>query len=158
MNKSWNYLFLIGMAHSDEEKLKLYKDGLDNEARLHWTRNNYFLITSSILLVVLGLFSDERLQAVLGILGITLNLVWLTIQHRSSKYIGYWKKEISKLQGDNTFNIYPKGLTRIEMRKLGYILPLPFILIWAVVLILAAHPDFSINTEIISAIQNATGN
>ena len=143
------------MAHSDEEKIKIYKEGLDNEARLHWTRNNYFLITSSILLVVLGLFSDERLQAVLGILGITLNLVWLTIQHRSSKYIVYWKENISELQED-TFDIFPKGFTRIEMRKLGYILPLPFILIWAVVLVLAAHPDLSIDTEIITAFQNAT--
>lgn len=143
------------MAHTDEAKLKLYKEGLDNEATLHWTRNNYFLITSSILLVVLGLFSDERLQAVLGILGITLNLVWLTIQHRSSKYIGYWKEKISELQGD-TFDIFPKGLTRIEMRKLGYILPLPFILIWVVVLILAAHPDLSIDTEIITALQNTS--
>ncbi len=144
------------MAHTDEEKLKLYKDGLDKEASLHWTRNNYFLITSSILLIVLGLFSDERLQAVLGILGVTLNSVWLIIQHRSSKYIGYWKKMISELQGDDTFDIYPKGLTRIEMRKLGYILPLPFILIWTVVLILAIHPDLAINTEIISTLQDAT--
>lgn len=140
---------------SNDDKLKLYKEGLENEAGLHWTRNNYFLLTSSILLVVLGLFSNETIQAFLGILGITLNSVWLVIQHRSSKYIGYWKDKIATLSGDS-FSIYPKGLTKIEMRKLGYILPVPFIIIWVVVMIIAIHPDLTIVEDVLPIIENVT--
>ena len=143
------------MNLSDSEKLKLYKEGLENEAGLHWTRNNYFLLTSSILLVVLGLFSDETIQAVLAILGITFNSVWLLIQHRSSKYIGYWKEQIAALSGDS-FSIYPKGITKIEMRKLGYILPLPFIMIWVVVMVIAFHPDLTITKDVLPIIETMT--
>lgn len=140
---------------SNDEKLKLYKEGLENEAGLHWTRNNYFLLTSSILLVVLGLFTDETIQTFLGVLGVTLNSVWLIIQHRSSKYIGYWKDQI-KLLSQDKFTIYPEGLTKIEMRKLGYILPVPFIIIWVVVMIIAIHPELTIVKDVLPIIENAT--
>jgi hypothetical protein len=140
---------------TDDEKLRLYKTGMENETTLHWTRNNYFLLTSSILLVVLGLFSDEIMHGFLGVLGLTLNIVWLLIQHRSSKYIGYWKKQISSLS-ESSFSIYPTGITKIEMRKLAYILPLPFIMVWAVVLFIAIHPDLSIANHL-PVIENMTG-
>ena len=145
------------MVLSDSEKIKMYKEGLENETGLHWRRNNYFLLTSSILLIVLGLFTNETIQVFLGILGITLNSVWLLIQHRSSRYIGYWKQQIFDLTSGDSFDIYPKGITRIEMRKLGYILPLPFLLIWLVVICLAILPDLSIANDVMPAITNMTG-
>lgn len=142
---------------SDSEKIKMYKDGLENETQLHWKRNSYFLVSSSILLVVLGLLEVGILQFFLGVLGIILNVVWLVIQDRSSRYIGYWKKQISELRESmSDFDIYPKGLPGVQMRYLGYILPLPFIAIWVVVAILAIHPDYNISEGISSVISNNT--
>ncbi len=140
-----------------KEQLKMYKDAMLNETQLHWKRNSYFLLSSSILLIVLGLLKDEFFHLFLGILGVTLNIVWFIIQHRSSKYIGYWKGEIERLskQIDN-FDIFPKGITRIQMRHLGYVLPCPFILIWMAVIVVAAHPDYSIVDSVSSLMSNST--
>lgn len=140
-----------------KEQLQMYRDAMKNEIQLHWKRNSYFLLSSSILLIVLGLLKDEFFHLILGILGVTLNIVWLFIQHRSSKYIGHWKDEIARLTKEvKDFNIYPKGITRIEMRHLGYVLPCPFILIWVAVIIIAAHPDYSIVDSVTSLMPNTT--
>ena len=142
---------------SDSEKIQMYKAGLENETQLHWQRNSYFLVSSSILLVVLGLVKNENFHLFLGGLGVTLNLVWLAIQHRSSKYIGYWKTEISKLREEmKNFDIYPKSVGGIQMRYLGYILPLPFIAIWLAVIVIAVHPDYSIITSADSLLSDLT--
>jgi len=143
---------------SDKEKIKMYKDGLENETQLHWKRNSYFLVSSSILLVVLGLVKNENFHVVLGVLGVILNVVWLLIQDRSSRYVGYWKKEISKLRENiDDFDIYPKKLKGVQMRHLGYILPLPFILIWLAVICIALHPDYSLIETVQSVLPNTTG-
>ncbi len=130
---------------SNSEKIKMYQSGMENETQLHWQRNSYFLVSSSILLVVLGLVKDEYFHLFLGGLGATLNIVWFLIQHRSSKYIGYWKTQISTLREKmENFDIYPKNIGGIQMRYLGYILPLPFIAIWVAVIVISLHPDYSI--------------
>ncbi len=135
----------------EEEKIKRLLDRFESEIQLHWKRNSHFLLSSSILLVVLGLLNDENIHLVLGILGLTMNIVWLLVQHRSSKYIGYYKTEISKLDDI----IFPQ-LPGSQMRFLGYVLPLPFILIWAVVIGIAIHPDYSLAEGISSVLANST--
>ena len=140
---------------SDKEKLQMYKDGLENETQLHWKRNHYFLVSSSILLVVLGLLRDETFHLYLGILGVVMNGVWFAIQDRSSRYIGYWKKKISELEEKiDTFSIYPKDLGGIQMRYLGYILPIPFFLIWLVVIWISLDPNYNILEDIPSLLSN----
>ena len=134
--------------HSDS-KINRYLDRFESEIQLHWKRNSHFLLSSSILLVVLGLIKDENIHLVLGILGVTLNTVWLFVQHRSSKYIGHYKGIISDLDD----KIFPK-LSGFQLRFLGYLLPSPFILIWAVVIGIALHPDYSIANSIDSLTEN----
>lgn len=146
------------MSISDPEKIKLYKEGMENETQLHWKRNSYFLVSSSILLVVLGLVKNENFHMVLGGLGVIINVVWLLIQDRSSRYIGYWKKELTELRKTvKDFDIYPKNLKGVQMRYLGYILPLPFILIWLTVIGIALHPDYTLIESVQSAITNSSG-
>lgn len=131
-----------------DSEIKRFLDRFENEIQLHWKRNSHFLLSSSILLVVLGLLRDENIHLVLGILGVTMNSVWLLVQHRSSQYVGYYKSEISKLDA----KIFPQ-LPGRQMRFLGYVLPIPFILIWVVVIGIALHPDYSV-TEGISMLSN----
>ena len=143
---------------SDKEKIKMYKDGLENETQLHWKRNSYFLVSSSILLVVLGLVKNESFHVVLGGLGIVINVVWLFIQDRSSRYVGYWKKEISNLRKNtDDFDIYPKDLKGVQMRHLAYVLPIPFILIWLAVVCIGLHPDHSLIESVQTVLSNSTG-
>lgn len=135
----------------------MYKDGLENETKLHWQRNSYFLVSSSILLVVLGLSKEEYFRIALGVLGITINVIWFIIQDRSSRYVGYWKKEISKLKDAiKDFDIYPKNLGGIQMRYLGYFLPLPFIIVWIVVIIMAFYPDNGATNNLPNILSNLT--
>lgn len=131
---------------TDSEKIKLYKEGLENETQLHWKRNHFFLISSSILLVVLGLLKDETFQLLLGIMGTSVNCIWFGIQDRSSRYIGYWKKKIQGLDAKTSeFSIYPKKLGGIQMRYLAYSLPIPFIFIWLVVIWISLDPNLTLS-------------
>ena len=136
----------MSQSPSDKDKIEIYKKGLENETQLHWTRNNYFLLSSSILLIVLGLLKDETFQFFLGILGVTLNVIWFAVQDRSSRYIGYWKSQISTLEKEiKEFSIYPKNIGGIQMRYLGYVLPIPFILIWIVVIWISLDPNIALS-------------
>jgi hypothetical protein len=68
----------------------------------------------------------------ISLLGTFLGVIWFLIQHRSSKYILYYKSEARKLaKTTNNIEVYPEKLGRsIEMRKLVYFLPLSFLVIW----------------------------
>ena len=121
----------------DLSRLKLFTERQDAEAKLHWSRNSYFLVVNSILVLAFGqkpvedLFTLAIFQALISILGVALSLIWLLIQHRSSKYILYYKTEARKLAKlTNTPEVYPEKLGGIEMRKLAYILPVVFSIIW----------------------------
>ncbi len=129
----------------DIEKVRLFAKMQQSEAKLHWRRNSYFLLVSSILLVALSQFKIEFLPFFIGILGLVLNIVWFFIQYRSSQYIKYWKTQAQKLATPSMPNIYPE-LGGVEIRKLAYILPATFIMIWIVVIILAVTGKFLIKS------------
>ena len=117
------------------EERKLFIDTQQSEANLHWSRNNYFLMCSSILLLALSQFKTQLYQLLVAILGFVLNSAWLAIQDRSSNYIQYYKtKEQELAKAGNVSSIYPK-IHGIEMRIVVYILPVIFILIWFIILI-----------------------
>lgn len=127
----------------DITKLKMFTERQDAEARLHWSRNSYFLVVISILFVAYGQKPVEdavqlaSFQILIAILGVMLSSIWILIQHRSSKYVLYYKTEARKyavLTG--TPDVYPPKLGGIEMRKLAYFLPLAFLVIWATLIIL----------------------
>lgn len=126
----------------DLEKLKLFRERQDAEATLHWNRNSYFLVVIGILFVAYGQKPVEGVQLVqfqilIALLGATLSLVWLLIQHRSSKYVLYYKTQ-ARVYAEKTHtpDVYPKDLGGIEMRKLAYVLPLAFLAIWVTFIVL----------------------
>jgi hypothetical protein len=126
----------------DLEKLKLFRARQDAEATLHWSRNSYFLVVISILFVAYGQKPVEGVQLVqfqmlIAALGATLSFVWLLIQHRSSKYVLYYKTQ-ARVYAEKTAtpDVYPKDLGGIEMRKLAYVLPLAFFAIWVTFIVL----------------------
>jgi hypothetical protein len=120
------------------EGLKIVTDLQQSEADLNWKRNNIFLICSSILLVALSQFNLAILRFLIAALGFALNFAWLLIQYRSSKYILHWKGLAQTLreQDRNMPDIYPKNLPGIEVRKIALCLPLPFMIIWAIIMII----------------------
>ena len=119
------------------EKLKIIASMQQSEANIHWKRNNNFLICSSILLIALSQFHQRFYQLTIAGLGFTLNIAWLLIQYRSSKYILHWKTESGKLraQVDDLPDIFPPKLKGIEMRKVALILPIAFMVIWALIFV-----------------------
>ena len=119
------------------EKLRVITGMQQSEASIHWTRNNIFLVCSSILLLALSQYNQRLFQLAIAGLGFILNLTWLLIQYRSSKYILYWKTESRKLKTpvNDIPDIFPKELKGIEMRKIAFILPIAFMAIWALIFI-----------------------
>ena len=120
---------------TDENKASLNHDKLINmqqsEARLHWQRNNIFLILSGMLLLALSQFENIIIQLVISILGLALNFGWLLIQQRSSSYINVWKNEAKLLEERfNIAKIFSGKIKGIQMRRIAYILPLIFITLW----------------------------
>jgi hypothetical protein len=120
----------------DLESLKLISQMQQSEASIHWSRNNIFLVCSSILLLALSQFKQVELRILVSVLGIVLNFAWLLIQYRSSKYILHWKIEYRRLQAQsaNIPDVFPQQLRGIEMRKIAFILPIAFMVIWALFL------------------------
>jgi hypothetical protein len=114
------------------EKLKVITGMQQSEASIHWARNNIFLICSSILLLAFSQFHQELFQISIAALGFVINLAWLLIQYRSSKYIHHWKSEARRIMAD----IYPPDLKGIEMRKVAFIFPIAFMTIWLAILII----------------------
>ena len=122
----------------DLEKLKIFMQLQQNEINYHWSRNNYFLLMSSILLVALAQLKGRSLELFVGIVGLSLNSVWLLIQFNSNRYIKYWNammNEFGKKAGLPPF-YSSKGL-RIPVRAIVLILPLPFLALWIFVIILS---------------------
>jgi len=119
-----------------EQWIKLLNERQHNEADLHWKRNGFFLLSSSILLIALGQFHIPAIGLAFAILGLMLNSVWLLIQYRSSEYIKWYKAKVKELEKGLTSppEIYPDNLGGIQMRKLAMLLPLPFLMIWGWVL------------------------
>lgn len=127
----------MSQESKDLEKLKLFTKRQDAEARLHWKRNSYFLVVVSILILAFTQKPVENpaqlaaFRALTSILGAALSFIWLLIQHRSSKYVLYYKSEARRLAKlTNTPDVYPEKLGGIEMRKLAYFLPVAFLIIW----------------------------
>jgi len=131
----------------DLNKLKLFTERQDAEARLHWNRNSYFLVVMSILILAFGqkpvenLFQLELFRTLIASLGIALSVVWLLIQYRSSQYVLYYKNNARRLAKlTNTPDVYPEELGGIEIRKLAYVLPIVFLLIWLAFLAISLFP------------------
>jgi len=130
----------------DLSKLKLFIDRQDSEATLHWSRNSYFLVVMSILILAFGQkpvensFQLALFRTLIAILGATLSIIWLLIQYRSSQYILYYKTEVRRLAKlTNTTDVYPKELRGFEIRKLTYALPVVFLLVWFVFIVTASN-------------------
>ena len=119
--------------HFDIEKLRFHMDRQQSEATLHWARNNIFLICSSILLIAFSQFQQKPLQLAIAVLGFVINLAWLLIQYRSSKYTKYHKAEAEKIMP----GAYPK-LPGCEMRQVAFVFPIAFMAIWIAILIISA--------------------
>lgn len=134
------------MSKSQTEKEALLNhDKLINmqqsEARLHWQRNNVFLVVSSILLLALSQFENLLIQIIISIFGLLLNIGWLLIQQRSSSYIKVWKDQAESLEDEfKIAKIFPGEVKGIEMRRIAYLLPLIFITLWITLIIIFLLP------------------
>ena len=122
------------MTETDDDKSKKLSEMQQKEATLHWTRNGFFLLSSSIMLLALSQFEGDNLMIVFGFIGVMLNIIWLMIQYRSSEYIKNWKKQVKDIEKDKEIDTYSEDVGGYEMRKLSMLLPLPFIIIWSVIL------------------------
>ncbi len=107
-----------------------------SEAKLHWQRNNVFLIVSSIFLLSFSQINEVPIQITLCVCGIVINIAWCLIQNSSSILIHKWIKEARKLE--KTYGFAPIFSTepkpKISIRKLAYVFPIIFILLWSVFL------------------------
>lgn len=137
-------------SSDDFAKLEMFTNKQNAEAKLHWQRNSYFLVVMSILFVAYGqkpvedLFQLVSFQILISVLGAVLSVLWLLIQHRSSKYILYYKTEARKYASlSHTPDVYPPTIGGIEMRKLAYFLPISFFIVWLAFIILRAPFFFS---------------
>src|SRR6266567_5015061 len=116
-----------------EKKLDWLMDMQKNETQLHWTRNSYFTVTASILLLALSQFKSMILGEIISIVGIAFSIGWLLIQYRSNAYINYYKNKIRELDPSNDV-VFPLNLPGYEMRKVASLLPVAFLLMWFVIL------------------------
>ena len=123
------------MTEDYRDKSKELSEMQQREATLHWTRNGFFLLSSSIMLLALSQFEGTSLMLAFGFIGTMLNIIWLMIQHRSSEYIKNWKNQVKELEKDKTTNTYSEKVGGYEMRKLSLLLPFPFIIIWSVIMV-----------------------
>lgn len=107
-----------------------------SESRLHWQRNNIFLIVTSIFLLSFSQLNEIPIRIILCICGIVINITWLIIQNSSSILIHKWIKEARELE--NKFDLAPifskKPKPKISIRKIVYIFPIVFILLWSFLL------------------------
>ena len=86
------------MTETPEEKIKRLSERQHVEATIHWNRNGFFLLSSSIMLLALSQFESLLLMISFGVMGIMLNLVWFCVQFRSSEYIKKWKSKVTELE------------------------------------------------------------
>lgn len=136
-------LHVMSEKSENLNRLRLFTERQDAEAKLHWSRNSYFLVVMSILILAFGqkpvedLFQLAIFRTLVAVLGCVLSFTWLFIQYRSSQYVLYYKSEARKLAKiTNTPDVYPETLGGIEIRKLAYVLPLAFLFLWIAFIIL----------------------
>jgi len=112
----------------------------EKEAQLHWQRNNYFLVVASILILALSQFRNQiAIQSLVSLLASVLSVAWLLITYRSSKYIEYWKTKMRELEKQTgQVSIYAESVGGVEMRKVAYVLPIAFLVLWLVILVLVS--------------------
>ena len=122
------------MSESVPEKVKRLSEMQQKEATLHWTRNGFFLLSSSIMLLALSQFEGSFLMIAFGVIGVMLNIIWLFIQYRSSEYIKNWKNQVKALETEDV-ETYSENVGGYEMRKLAFLLPFPFIIIWSAIIL-----------------------
>ena len=122
------------MSESAPEKVKRLSEMQQKEATLHWTRNGFFLLSSSIMLLALSQFEGSFLMIAFGVIGVMLNIIWLFIQYRSSEYIKNWKNQVKALETEDV-ETYSENVGGYEMRKLAFLLPFPFIIIWSAIIL-----------------------
>lgn len=123
------------MPETADDQAKRLSETQYREATLHWTRNGFFLLSSSIMLLAISQFEGAFLMISFGTIGIMLNIIWLLIQYRSSEYIKNWKDQVKDLEKNGTAKTYSEKVGGFEMRKLAMLLPLPFLIIWSSILI-----------------------
>lgn len=123
------------MTEASGDKAKELSEMQQREATLHWTRNGFFLLSSSIMLLALSQFEGKSIMLAFGFIGIMLNIIWLLIQYRSSEYIKNWKNQVKELEKNKVTDRYSEKVGGYEMRKLALLLPIPFIIIWAVIMV-----------------------
>lgn len=108
-----------------------------SEAKLHWQRNNIFLIVTSIMMLAMSQFESKLYQIAIAMSALFLNIVWFLIQYSSNILIKKWIDQIQEIEKNlNIAKIFtgePKGL---PIRKLAYLVPLIFILLWIFITIL----------------------
>jgi len=121
-----------------EDQLILLIKMHQKETSLHWSRNNFFLLCSSILLLALSQFGQDKYRIAIAISGSLLNIIWLLIQYRSNKYIRFWNNEINRLneKAQDMVRVFP-DLPGIPVRKLACFLPIILALFWIGIFILA---------------------
>jgi len=109
-----------------------------SEARLHWQRNNVFLIVSSIFLLTFSQINDLCIRITICICGIVVNLAWLLIQSSSSVLIHKWIKKAQEIEKNyNVAQIF-SGETKptIAIRKIAFIFPIIFSSLWVALIII----------------------
>ena len=122
-----------------EKKLDWLIDMQKNESNLHWTRNSYFTVTASILLLALSQFPKGMvLGEIISIVGIIFSIAWLAIQYRSNAYIDYYKNKIRELDPSSDV-VFPLDLPGYQMRKVAFLLPIAFLFMWFVILVAVAY-------------------
>lgn len=118
---------------NEKDLLKNFIDIVQSESNLSCSRNNYFLVITSILILSISQFEVKDIKLAICLVGIITSLVWLLSHHRSSEYIRYWKEESRKISHNLKIpNIYPKSLKGFEMRIILYLLPVAFIFFWII--------------------------
>ncbi len=120
-------------AKKHEKLIKIQQ----SEAKLHWQRNNVFLVVSSIFLLAISQFENLTIQFFISISGLILSIGWLLIQHRSSSYIKKWKNEAKLLEKSGSVpSVFSGDVRGIQMRHIAYLLPLLFISLWISMIII----------------------
>ena len=116
-----------------DKKLARIIDMHKNESQLHWTRNSYFTVTTSVLLLALSQFKGEALATIISLVGVVFSIAWLAIQYRSNAYIDYYKTKIRELDPSSDV-VFPLKLRGFQMRHVAFVFPIVFLLMWTIIL------------------------
>lgn len=120
-----------------QKKFKILLDLQQSESRLHWQRNNIFLVITSFFLLAYSQFTDNLTHLILTLCGIVINVAWLLIQIGSNNLIKKWIRQIQELEGKLKFGHIFTGEPKppIAIRKLVYVFPIIFVFLWLYLMI-----------------------